>query len=228
MKTCPVCHRSYDDETLNFCLEDGSILSVTDDPDKTQQFFAPRETDSILTRVSYPSAKSSNDTSPPMPTMPSPQMPPNYVNNAQRQTQAVGTSSKIWLVTSLLAFLTVSIVAAILWFSAAKTPTISNNNNKNQNDNRANSNNNSQNDKKADSIFGPMNYRASMNGENLTYYPATTVEKCQADCAKNERCKGFTFIRAGAYNPNDSAMCYLASVVTEMVPHDCCISAIKR
>jgi hypothetical protein len=67
-----------------------------------------------------------------------------------------------------------------------------------------------------------------MNGENLTYYPGTTVEKCQADCAKNEKCKGFTFIRAGAYNPNDSAMCYLASLVTEIVPHDCCISAVKR
>lgn len=227
VKTCPVCHRSYDDETLNFCLEDGSILSVLDDPDKTQQIFAPRETDSILTRVSYPSAKSPDDTQPLMPTMPSPQMPPNYANNAQYQTQAVGTNSKIWLVISLLAFLTVSLIAAIVWFSAAKTPTISNTVSKNQNDNRTNSNN-SQKDKKADSIFSALDYRASMNGENLTYYPATTVEKCQADCAKNEKCKGFTFIRAGAYNPNDSAMCYLMAVVTETVPHDCCISAVKR
>ena len=30
MKTCPQCNRNYDDETLNFCLEDGSVLNRID------------------------------------------------------------------------------------------------------------------------------------------------------------------------------------------------------
>ena len=30
MKYCPICQKSYTDETLNFCLEDGSHL-VTDE-----------------------------------------------------------------------------------------------------------------------------------------------------------------------------------------------------
>jgi len=223
VKRCPACNRVYDDETLNFCLEDGSLLTALDNPDKTQQIFT-RETDSVLTRVSYPTAKQTNESRAPMPTMPSPQ--PNYAN--QYQTQAAGTGSRLWLVTSLFAFLTVCLVATILWLNSAKTPTVSNNITKNQNDNRTNSNNSSRNDNKTNPIFSPLDYRASMNGERLTYYPATTIEKCQADCAKNEKCRGFTFIRAGAYNPNDSAMCYLMSVVTETVPHDCCISAVKR
>lgn len=223
MKRCSVCNRIYTDETLNFCLEDGSILSVLDDPDKTQQIFAPPETNSILTRVSYPTAKPSNDTQPLMPTMPSPQIPFDYANKAPTPE----TGNKIWLIASLLAFFTVSIVAVIVWFNAAKTPTDANIT-ANKNDNRTISNNSSQNNKKSDTIFSPLDYSASLNGENLTYYPGTTVENCRADCAKNERCKGFTFIRAGAYNPNDSAMCYLASVVTGSAYHICCISGIKR
>ena len=79
-----------------------------------------------------------------------------------------------------------------------------------------------------DGGWGATNERASLNGERLTYYPGTTSEQCKADCDKDTRCNGFTFIRAGAYNPNDSAMCYQMSVAKEMVPHSCCISAIKR
>jgi hypothetical protein len=228
VKKCPACNRSYDDETLNFCLEDGALLSAPDDPDKTQQISAPQETNSILTRISYPTAKVSNDTQPLMPTMLSPQIPFDSVENAHAKTQTTGTGNKVWLAASLLAFLMVSLAAIIIWFNSAKTPTDTNIIAKNQNDNRINSNNSSQNNKKSDTIFNSLDYHASLNGENLTYYPGTTVEKCQADCAKNEECRGFTFIRAGAYNPNDSAMCYLASLVTGSVSHACCISGIKR
>jgi hypothetical protein len=76
--------------------------------------------------------------------------------------------------------------------------------------------------------WGTRNETASLTGENLTYYPGTTPEQCQADCDGDKRCKGFTFIRAGAYNHKDSAMCYQVSVVKEMVSHACCISAIKH
>jgi hypothetical protein len=57
MKSCPVCNRTYSDETLTFCLEDGSILSALYAPDKTLQISVPQGTDSILTRVSYQDAK---------------------------------------------------------------------------------------------------------------------------------------------------------------------------
>ena len=76
--------------------------------------------------------------------------------------------------------------------------------------------------------WGPTNESASLKGERLTYYRGTTAAQCKADCDRNPRCHGFTLIRAGTYNPNDAPMCYLMSVVTEMVPTANHISAIKR
>jgi hypothetical protein len=54
----------------------------------------------------------------------------------------------------------------------------------------------------------------AMTGTRLTYYGGTTARQCQADCARNGKCKGFTFIEAGTYSPGDPAMCYLLSDVT--------------
>lgn len=36
MKQCPKCHREYPDESMRFCLDDGSLLSTRNDPDPTQ------------------------------------------------------------------------------------------------------------------------------------------------------------------------------------------------
>jgi PAN domain len=224
MKKCPVCGRAYHDETLNFCLEDGAALFVQVDPDKTVQI-SPRDTDSILTRISYPTARPSNPNELPKTTMLSPEMTPDFTEKARYQTPAAKTGGKFWFAGSLLAFLTVLMITALVWFNAVKTN--DNGNSKNQNANRTNTNDFSQN-KKSGTSFTPLDYQASLNGENLTYYQGTTVEQCQADCAKNEKCRGFTYIRAGAYNPNDAAMCYLASKVTGSGSHACCISAIKR
>lgn len=35
MKRCPTCNRSYDDDTLSFCLEDGTRLATAYDPEAT-------------------------------------------------------------------------------------------------------------------------------------------------------------------------------------------------
>ena len=37
MKKCPACNRTYTDDTLKFCLEDGSSLSAAYDPQATQR-----------------------------------------------------------------------------------------------------------------------------------------------------------------------------------------------
>jgi hypothetical protein len=76
--------------------------------------------------------------------------------------------------------------------------------------------------------WGTTNYNAGLNGKTLTFYRGTTPEQCQADCDRNPNCRGFTLIRAGAYNANDPAMCYLMSEATSFAPSPCCISAIKR
>jgi PAN domain len=76
-------------------------------------------------------------------------------------------------------------------------------------------------------MFAVLN-NISFNGTRITYYPRPSFGMCQADCASNANCRGFTWIRPGAYNPGDSAMCYLLSAVTARVPHACCISAVKN
>jgi hypothetical protein len=73
----------------------------------------------------------------------------------------------------------------------------------------------------------PTNNQSSLQGETLTFYRGTTPEKCQIDCGGNPQCKAFTFIRQGAYNPNDPPMCYLISKVSGASKHSCCISAVK-
>ena len=78
--------------------------------------------------------------------------------------------------------------------------------------------------------WGPRQ-QASINqgdGQLLTYYGGTTPEQCQADCDENPRCKAFTFIKPGAYSPNDPPMCYLMSEAQRLTPSSCCITAIKR
>lgn len=66
------------------------------------------------------------------------------------------------------------------------------------------------------------------DGTTLTYYRGTTAEQCRADCDKNPGCAAFTFIKAGAFGPNDPAMCYLMSEVKKVTPSSCCVTAIKN
>lgn len=42
MKQCPKCNRTYPDESLNFCLDDGAVLSSLNDPDATLVNAQPR------------------------------------------------------------------------------------------------------------------------------------------------------------------------------------------
>jgi hypothetical protein len=44
MRQCPTCNRSYGDETLTYCLADGSLLSDQYDSEATQRIPPPRET----------------------------------------------------------------------------------------------------------------------------------------------------------------------------------------
>jgi hypothetical protein len=76
-------------------------------------------------------------------------------------------------------------------------------------------------------MFAVLN-NTSFNGSRITYYPSPSFEQCQADCAANANCKGFTWIRPGAYNPGDAAMCYLMSAVTDRIPDTHSISGVRN
>jgi hypothetical protein len=76
-------------------------------------------------------------------------------------------------------------------------------------------------------MFAVLN-NTSLNGSRITYYQRTSFALCQADCARNANCKGLAWIRPGAYDPSDPGMCYLMSAVTARVSHPCCISAVRN
>jgi hypothetical protein len=75
--------------------------------------------------------------------------------------------------------------------------------------------------------MGARQANFSLEGTNLTYYQRPSVDQCEADCANNAKCKGYTWIQAGTYNPNDAAMCYLASAVTGRAAARGHISGVK-
>lgn len=56
MKQCPTCHRTYADETLTYCLADGSLLSAPYDPEATQRIPIPRATNPPPTEVLHSAA----------------------------------------------------------------------------------------------------------------------------------------------------------------------------
>jgi hypothetical protein len=75
--------------------------------------------------------------------------------------------------------------------------------------------------------FGAREDQTSYTGTRLTFYHRPTVDQCQADCAGNAGCAGFTWIQAGTYNAGDPAMCYLMSAVTGRAPARGHFSAVK-
>ena len=61
MKSCPTCNRTFDD-TMTFCLVDGSILSAPFDPKATEQLPGPRNSDSDRTGFMYPASDTADTT----------------------------------------------------------------------------------------------------------------------------------------------------------------------
>lgn len=59
MKICPSCNQTYTDETLNFCLNDGTVLrEKEDEPPPTVVMDAPRRTNPNFTDYEEPFGKS--------------------------------------------------------------------------------------------------------------------------------------------------------------------------
>lgn len=225
MKICPICNRTYADETMNFCLDDGSTLSDPHEPDKARSLPptmlpnpAPTE---VLNQGSLPASSSGSFIT----TIQSPQPPPLY--SAKPETPPTQRASgKRWVGIIIGAFVVLIVgVLSIVWFAqrdesdSGRETTVTNTRAKLSPTPTTT---------RADDVWKERNDAASLAGENLTYYPGTTPEQCQSDCDKDPKCKGFTFIRRGAYNPSDPPMCYQLSAVTAETSHSCCISAVKR
>jgi hypothetical protein len=163
--------------------------------------------------------------------------PPPFYSAKQDAPTGASQKNKLWLavtlVGTLFVLLIVGALAGFIWLgNEGSGGEMSNTNNPNTNVSPSPSPTSkptaSPTPTVSDGGWGPRNDQAGLNGERLTFYPGTTPERCQADCDANPKCKAYTLIRAGFYNPTDPPMCYLMSVATEFTPSPCCISAVKR
>jgi hypothetical protein len=114
MKSCPTCSRTYADETLTFCLIDGSILSAPYVPQAPSSISASRYTDPPPTEV-LPAAPKPADTDPPLlyPTLPSP--PPLVLKPETGQAHSSEKrAGKRWLVVGVVAFFVIGIGLLII------------------------------------------------------------------------------------------------------------------
>lgn len=84
MKICPRCQKTYADDNLNFCLEDGSVLTVASDGQILPETLVMNEP-----RITQPQPAPSTSTSGP---------PPNWQQQPQQYSmQPPKKSSKAWL-----------------------------------------------------------------------------------------------------------------------------------
>lgn len=220
MKYCPSCQTTYADESLRFCLQDGTGLRdfSGNEPLPTQDM---RELETVVRQIPVTSDWEPN----------------RITDGAAIQPEVKKTKTLLTVIVTALVMCIFFGGIAVVWLvlgnndvSADKTENTNKTNARtttpvNTDQEKQNKRPNSSPD---GMVWEPLDNNASLNGDRLTYYRGTTPEQCQKDCAANPNCRAFTLIRAGAYNPQDPPMCYLLSKVTGSTPHSCCISGIKK
>ena len=276
MKTCPSCHRTYEDETLKFCLDDGAALrlanSASTDPNATQHLPSQPIAQPGPT---IPSAQSTL-TYRPEPRQTSPQ---RFATPDFRSPERTRTSALPWIFGIAIVISVSSIAIALILTrdrsnenqqTAQKsvspssqpgaTPGESNRPGRDSETVPTPEKTTEQRDKKKElptpnaavvtraapspspydpakrrtnegpdkPAFSPMMNNVTFTGTNLTYYPRASPQLCQSDCANNQRCRGFTWVKPGGYKAGDSPMCYLISSISSRVSHPCCMSAMKN
>lgn len=260
MKTCPSCHRRYEDETMMFCLQDGSRL-IPDQKDDQATWHLPQSPVTEPTRA----ATVPPTTASPQPTITARpeqfQAKPRQVAPSQAYPEERSRPNVLPWVLAIIFVLGASgvLIAWIVTRGRGNESRIASNlptpaprtdiassvaspevlDSPKPSESRTVTNQALKNDKpqkptpaptaeRAKPAFTLMNNISYSGGSRITFYARPSVGQCQADCAANASCRAFTWIRPGAYNPGDAAMCYIMASVSGPVSHPCCISGTKN
>jgi len=254
MKICPTCSRNYEDDTLVFCLDDGARLAQGRDPQATWRLPEPPANEP---RRSVPPTSPSppatitarpehfQGLAQPQPSAP----PPAYHDEPKRNNVlpwilgiavVLGISGVLiaWLLTrgsgERVAIIypsptpTVEVMSTPDTYRTPEKVTPTPVASPTAKDERRPKPTEEPTGPPKKPAFSMLNNTSYSGGSRITYYPRASVGQCQADCAANASCRAFTWIRPGAYNPGDSAMCYLMYSVSGPVSHPCCISGVKN
>ena len=140
MKRCPTCNRTYTDNSLNFCLEDGSPLAADGppvDPNATIRYPAARDTSEPPPTEIYrpePAVVAPRPTTPPPPTRPAP--PPPQWTPPPTAAPPKKKSNAIWWILGGLAAVVVIGGGIVVLLIALALGTDNKNLNANRNENR--------------------------------------------------------------------------------------------
>lgn len=212
MKYCPSCQNTFADDSLRFCLQDGTgLLDYADNAPAPTVDYSERET--VVRQKPSTSAWQPN----------------RVTQDTPREPEAKKSSAIPAVVVTILVmclfFGGVFVAWQMLGGSASDN---SNSRDKTSTPTITPTINRTPSTPDVNELWQPTDNNASLTGENLTYYRGTTPEQCKKDCENNPDCKGFGLIRAGFYNASDPPMCYLLSEVTGSTPSPCCISGVKK
>ena len=251
MKTCPSCHRNYEDESLVFCLDDGTRLVRAGAADANATWNLPAPGPTVASpRPAQPTAQSTIVAS------------PEQFQRTPPPVASDGAESRRGLLPWVFAIVLVLAASGVLiaWFMtrggggdvsrknpvstpapsivASPSPVSLAETNRSM--------------EEADRSLTPLEKSTvapkpsmptptprpkpmftvlnnmSLNGSRITYYQRTSFALCEADCAGNANCKAATWIMPGTYNPSDPGMCYLLSAVTQRVSAAGHITAVKN
>jgi hypothetical protein len=165
MKTCPTCNRTYTDASLNFCLEDGTPLTVGApggtapdyDPHATIRYTDPRDTKSPVAeayRASVPGAYDASDRSSPQGSQ--------FDQKPMPDLRERKTSPVWWILGGLLVLGIIGVGVVIMILALASMGS-----NSNANANRANTNTGN-NNRNANSNANTKNSNANANATTPT------------------------------------------------------------
>lgn len=260
MKVCPACQTTFEDDSLVFCLEDGTRLQATVAQDLNATWHLPHPT----VMPAGPTVASPRNTAPPVqPTITA--RPEQFQAGTpypvgENRTNSSWKSLLPWIFAIVLVIAVSGVIMAWLLTRGRDTEVASKNPVPTPSSTPAREPSVMQTPEATPEVlstatpvvrqspsppkelekpkstptreepkpmFAVLN-NMTFNGSRITYYPRPSFGQCQADCAGNSNCKGFTWIRPGAYNAGDSAMCYLMSAITARVSHACCISGVRN
>jgi hypothetical protein len=115
MKSCPTCNRTYPDDTLAFCLIDGSVLSAPYDPQETRRSAGWSGGNSTQTQVLHPTVPSE-----PAPGIqstiraPAPQVPPMFAEVRPVLESEEKKSKAPWVIAGIAVLLAVVLGVVLL------------------------------------------------------------------------------------------------------------------
>ena len=139
MKRCPNCNRTYTDEALNFCLEDGTpLVGSAAERNETLRYGAPRDSNPPPTEV-YRPVPSSNQAPPPMANR-APHFQPQWSPMPIAQPRK---SNAVWWVLGGLAVVVVLGIGVVVILLAIASINSQSNSNRIANTNTVNRNTNS-------------------------------------------------------------------------------------